>query len=74
MRFVAGDPKSRSAAGAVSAAVRELRAVEIVGIYETQQESLEVGAAHFNSIKQCKCTMQMQSVMKKLNLDQGHPG
>lgn len=37
-----GNPKAGSAAGAVSAAVRELRPLEIVGLYESQRENLEV--------------------------------
>ena len=38
----AGEPKGRSAAGAVAAAVRELRPVEVVGMYEARLEGLEV--------------------------------
>ncbi|KIY91332.1 hypothetical protein MNEG_16632, partial [Monoraphidium neglectum] len=37
----AGGVAGRGAAGAVAAAARELRPVEIVGIYETQREALE---------------------------------
>lgn len=39
---LAGDPKGGSAAGPVSAAVREVRPLEIVGLYESQQEALQV--------------------------------
>lgn len=39
-----GDQSGKSAAGAVAAAARELRPVEIVGIYESQREELEVCA------------------------------
>ena len=38
----AGDLKGRVTAGAVSAALRELRPVEIVGVYEDTVESLKV--------------------------------
>ncbi len=37
-----GEAGSRGAAGAVAAACRELRPIEIVGIYETQREAAEV--------------------------------
>lgn len=43
-----GDPKGRSVAGAVSAAVREVRPLEIVGLYESQQEALEVSCTTNN--------------------------
>lgn len=38
-----GDGSSRGQAGAVAAAARELRPVEIVGLYEEQKDSMEVG-------------------------------
>ena len=38
----AGNPKARITAGTMSAAMRELRPVEIVGLYEDVTESLEV--------------------------------
>lgn len=40
-----GEPRGVSGAGALSAAVRELRAVEIVGLYEGQREGLEMELA-----------------------------
>ena len=39
---VAGEGVQRGQAGAVAAAARELRPVEIVGLYEIQKETLEV--------------------------------
>ena len=42
-----GDGRAKSAAGAVTAAVRELRPLEIVGLYEAQREALEVLHATF---------------------------
>ena len=38
----AGDGSSRGQAGAVAAAARELRPVEIVGLYEEQKDRTEV--------------------------------
>lgn len=38
----AGDGSSRAQAGAVAAAGRELRPVEIVGLYEEQKDRAEV--------------------------------
>ncbi|BDA41633.1 hypothetical protein COCOBI_02-4140 [Coccomyxa sp. Obi] len=40
-----GDGRAKSAAGAVSAAVREMRPLEIVGVYESQREALEMELA-----------------------------
>ncbi|KAK9820170.1 hypothetical protein WJX72_007055 [[Myrmecia] bisecta] len=37
-----GDPQGRAAAGAVSAAARELRPVEIVSMYESHREGMEM--------------------------------
>ena len=38
----AGDPHGKGASGAMSAAARELRPTEIVGMYESHKETLEV--------------------------------
>ena len=43
----AGDGSTRGQAGAVAAAARELRPVEIVGLYEEQKDSMEVMLACF---------------------------
>ena len=40
--IAAGDGSSRGQAGAVAAAARELRPVEIVGLYEEQKDRAEV--------------------------------
>ena len=40
--YAAGDGSSRGQAGAVAAAARELRPVEIVGLYEEQKDRAEV--------------------------------
>ena len=37
-----GEDNSRGQAGAVAAAARELRPVEIVGLYEEQKDRMEV--------------------------------
>ena len=42
MRDGAGEPRGSNTAGALAAAVAELRPVEIVGLYEGQREGLEV--------------------------------
>ena len=48
---VAGEGGQRGQAGAVAAAARELRPVEIVGLYESQKETLEVGCCFRHSAK-----------------------
>lgn len=45
-----GEGNSRGQAGAVAAAARELRPVEIVGLYEEQKDRMEV------SVVLCACT------------------
>ena len=42
LRLLAGEGSSRGQAGAVAAAARELRPVEIVGLYEEQRDRMEV--------------------------------
>lgn len=46
---VAGEGGQRGQAGAVAAAARELRPVEIVGLYESQKETLEVRCCFRNT-------------------------
>ena len=45
MELVTGDGNSRAQAGAVAAAARELRPVEIVGLYEEQSTTRKVFCA-----------------------------
>lgn len=52
-----GEPKGRSAAGAVAAAVRELRPLEVVGVYEARLEGLEVPPLAL-AFRSCKTSQQ----------------
>ena len=54
-----GNPKGRITAGAVSAALRELRPVEIVGLYEAAMDDLQVGL-QLRSTMYLACNMAPQ--------------